>query len=400
MVARARQTGRLEALPAPGPTPFADAALELHGHGLAPIPLGGDDGKKPLVKYRRYSRRSLEQLIRRHPTANVGILTGLSEVTVVDVDDPELVDPMVDLCGYTPLRTSTPSGGQHLWYRADGEHCRVRLDDRAVDIRGVGGMVVVPPSIRPSGSHAGKAYTFVAGSWNDLRRLKRLKPDSLREGPAIKEGRRNTTLLRYLLAEAPSCDDVNGLLDVAHTWNSTYVPPLPDAEVDKTGRQAWKYQVEGHNWLGRGAYLQIAERTFDRLLAYDRKRGPDALALYHKLQAKNAARDRRRETFAVAARAMARDKVLPWTEKRIRQALRVLVDFDLLELVQEGGHGEGDAHQYRFRSPPPVLVSKKDTNVTKRRPPRPLSDGRAARSSKVMGSPAACRVPALEEDHG
>ena len=111
MVAQPHPDDHLAPAPAPGPTPFADAALDLHGHGLAPIPLGGDDGKVPLVSFGRWKHRPgrqfLERLTQEHPTANGGILTGLSGVTVVDVDDPELVDPMVDLFGYTPLRTST-----------------------------------------------------------------------------------------------------------------------------------------------------------------------------------------------------------------------------------------------------------------------------------------------------
>ena len=70
-------------------TPFADAALVLRGHGLAPVPLGGDDGKVPLVRYRTWEklpgRHFLESEVNKHHTANVGILTGLSGITVVDV---------------------------------------------------------------------------------------------------------------------------------------------------------------------------------------------------------------------------------------------------------------------------------------------------------------------------
>ncbi len=50
MVARAAR--RLNPAPAAqtDPTPFADAALLLRAHGLAPVPLGGADGKVPLVR--------------------------------------------------------------------------------------------------------------------------------------------------------------------------------------------------------------------------------------------------------------------------------------------------------------------------------------------------------------
>ena len=96
-----------------GPTPFADAALDLRAHGLAPVPLGGDDGKVPLVTWARWEhipgRQFLERQADEHPTANVGVLTGLSAVTVVDIDDPQLVDGMVWRFGVSPLITATPS---------------------------------------------------------------------------------------------------------------------------------------------------------------------------------------------------------------------------------------------------------------------------------------------------
>ena len=94
------------------PTPFADAALELRNHGLAPVPLGGDKGQATLIKWKTWKRpphsRSLERLVVRFPTANVGVLTGLSGVTVVDVDDPEQVDAMLARFGDTTLGGRSP----------------------------------------------------------------------------------------------------------------------------------------------------------------------------------------------------------------------------------------------------------------------------------------------------
>ena len=93
---------RVDPAPAPaGPTPFADAALVLRSHGLAPIPLGGEKGQTPLVLYANWKcppgHQFLERLVGEHPTANVGVLTGLSGVTVVDVDDPKVMDRMLVL---------------------------------------------------------------------------------------------------------------------------------------------------------------------------------------------------------------------------------------------------------------------------------------------------------------
>ena len=59
-------------------TPFADAALELRGYGLAVLPLGKESGKDPLVKHANWKvppgPEFLKKEMVKHPTANVGIL--------------------------------------------------------------------------------------------------------------------------------------------------------------------------------------------------------------------------------------------------------------------------------------------------------------------------------------
>ena len=121
----------------------------------------------------------------------------------------------------------------------------------------------------------------------------------------------------------------------------------------------------------------------DRLLAEYPKHGPDALALYVKLQAAHVARTARGETFAVAARAMAH-QALPWTERRIRLATETLVNFGLLQRVHKGGAGLGDVAQYTFRSPPPALVSEINTNVTVH--PSPGSPGMVVKRQAALKS--------------
>ena len=101
--------------------PFAEAALELRRAGLAVIPCGGDDGKKPSMKWpkRSLGEAAINKLItpERFGNANIGILTGeLSGVFIVDIDDPGIVAKMLNRFGSTPMITRTPSGGVHLWY--------------------------------------------------------------------------------------------------------------------------------------------------------------------------------------------------------------------------------------------------------------------------------------------
>jgi len=284
-----------------------------------------------LVRWRTWKRRPgrqfLERLASKNPTANVGVLTGLSGVTVVDVDDPALVDRMLTRFGDTPLVTGTPRGGFHLWYRSTGERCRVRWGGLKVDIRGVGGMAVVPPS---TGQHAGKAYTFVKGSWDDLVRLPTVKPAALHDSGVVYEGERGNSLFRFLMHQVRACDTEDDLVDVGRTFGNNCIPPLSDATVVKTVRSVWRYALEGRNWLGGPARAVFTVSDINRLVAK-----PDAFAFLAKLKVTHGAR---RASFALAARAMHRDKFMPgWSRNRYMAATNWLVKSGDLLLVHQGG---------------------------------------------------------------
>jgi bifunctional DNA primase/polymerase-like protein len=107
---------------------FASIAEYLAEAGLAVLPLGGVDGKTPLVKWARWKHPPVQAFVRtlinNYPDANIGVICGLSGVTVVDVDDPKLLPQIIERFGNTPLRISTPSGGAHLWYSSAAERCR------------------------------------------------------------------------------------------------------------------------------------------------------------------------------------------------------------------------------------------------------------------------------------
>src|SRR5215471_20044514 len=86
---------------------FASAAETLWHAGLAPIPVGGEDGKKPLVtSFTKWKRRpglnTISKWIEKYPNANVGVVTGpLSGISVVDIDsvDPLLQQQILEECG-------------------------------------------------------------------------------------------------------------------------------------------------------------------------------------------------------------------------------------------------------------------------------------------------------------
>jgi hypothetical protein len=127
----------------------------------------------------------------RSPRANVAIITGrISDLVVVDVDpahgglgtlaameaDHQLLD--------RSAAVHTPSGGRHYWFRHPGgrlSNSNKTIRDRygaGVDIRGDGGLVLAPPSVRLTG-----AYRWAVGGPTTIPPMPAWLVDLLRARP-------------------------------------------------------------------------------------------------------------------------------------------------------------------------------------------------------------------------
>lgn len=323
--------------------PFGSAALAYWNAGLAVLPCGGSDGKTPLVKawHRPKGRKTIEAWARRFPMANIGIVPEHSNLTGIDIDDPELIDDAVARFGDTPVRVRTPRGTLHLYYRSNGERTQNHIDGLAIEVRGKGtGFVVAPPSIRPDN---GKGWVFETGGRADLadpERLPRIKPGALpATGPArfgpVQEGARNNRLFQSALREGRNCDDLEALIDALHVHNESFTPPLPDKEVVKVATSAWCYHSTGNNWVGGPAR---AVTTADELGAYND--APDAFYLLQRLRVAHGAR---KEPFALAN---AYADTLGWSLHIFRKARQVLEDRGAIRRTHTGGNRPGDPHRY------------------------------------------------------
>jgi hypothetical protein len=267
----------------------------------------------------------IKKLTERYPYANVGVICGLSGVTVVDIDDLDLLPQIIERFGDTPLRTYTPSGGVHLWYRSSGEGCPDlrKSEGLAVDIKGIGGQVVVPPSVRFNGEFEGRVYGFLAGSWDDLTRLPTIHAHALvrnldyRHGSirhaggvpmplrAVKQGYRNNVLFCSLLRRVKACDDTDALFDTAQTLNTDFDPPLEASEVAKVALSVWRIETEGRNWVGKEQRVYTLKSELEALAAHPN--GGDGLLLLSKLRMTHWAHIK----FAISPKAMAKAQVFP-----------------------------------------------------------------------------------------
>ena len=205
---------------------FASAALEMRAMGLAVMPVGGNDGKSPMITgFTRWrgppAVATVQKWLPRFGAANIGISCGPSRIAVIDVDDANLLERVLSTYGDTPLIVRT-ARGYHCYYR-DTNHTssmQLRAQGLAIDVKAKGGFVVAPPSLIPGRS---ASYQFERGDWIATRRLPTLAMDALARlisghvGGAsgltnavtpstngrIQEGARNNALFTHLRAYLP-----------------------------------------------------------------------------------------------------------------------------------------------------------------------------------------------------
>jgi Bifunctional DNA primase/polymerase, N-terminal/Primase C terminal 1 (PriCT-1) len=232
---------------------------------IATFPVGAD--KKPCIKnWNKIGLKGSERLVEQFLSTNaLGFPLGpRSGVTLLDLDtkDASLLDDIQSRYGPSPFKVKT-GGGYHLYYRYGGErrHIRPWGPDIPVDVLG-GGYAVAPPSVAAKGQ-----YEIIHGTLDDLNNLPPLHVmlDQLRR--PIVTGKRNTSVFRVGLEQALHSDDFESLLDVMRTRNMDCEIPLPDSEVEKAARSAWRYERENRNLVGRGRAVVISHNLLDRLIA-------------------------------------------------------------------------------------------------------------------------------------
>lgn len=166
-----------------GPPASAASAYRRRGWSVVPVHTasGGrcscgradcpSAGKHPRVPWAEFQRAAppapvVEGWWRRWPGSNIGVVTGgVSGVVVLDVDprnggDASLAE--MERCFGALPRTPevrTGGGGRHLWFRAPEQAVPSRVVLPGLDVKGEGGVVIVPPSVHPSGVR----YAWVRG---------------------------------------------------------------------------------------------------------------------------------------------------------------------------------------------------------------------------------------------
>jgi Bifunctional DNA primase/polymerase, N-terminal/Primase C terminal 1 (PriCT-1) len=337
---------------------FGAVAKDYAALGLRVVPTGGPDGKMPLISnWSKVRPTTAVKLADRFRTANMALIDGdPNGVTRIDVDDPDIVKYCTQRFGETPIKVRTPSGGQHLWYRANGERRIIGLENKKIDLLGKGGLGIAPPSIHPQKG----AYVFEGGNLDNFHSLPEIRPGSLpadaylgvRSTPSltsnadrripdhydlVPDGKRGDWIFHRALRLAHGCASLDELIDLLRMENRFCAPPLSDDKVVKAAKSAWKYQQEDRNWVGQEHRAQIFESEFHRL-----RQHPEAMSLLVELRLAHACRD---GDFALA-NALA-DK-FGWGVPRFRKARAILAKERFLIRTHQGGKGPRDPPRFKF----------------------------------------------------
>lgn len=195
--------------------------------------------------------RFIEAWWSKWPLANIGLCTG-DGLMVLDVD-PRHDGTTAGLDLPDTKRVVTPGGGEHWYYRVEGQVPNsANVIGPGLDIRGDGGYVVAPPSLGASGRHygwdLGAAEEIVsAPAWLIARaRTKRLK-ERTAEGASVPDafvaGARNsalTSLGGVMVRAAFGLDAVETALLAENIRRCR--PPLDDKEVQGIAASVMRYQ--------------------------------------------------------------------------------------------------------------------------------------------------------------
>jgi hypothetical protein len=315
--------------------------------------------KKPAIKgYLKVGLPGSGRLAAKFSGADAfGIPLSRSNITVLDVDTPDenvFADAMIRF-GQSPFIVRSGSGNWQAWYRNSGEGRQIRPDKSVpVDILGAG-YVVAPPSKVAKGEYAiveGDLDVLPAlpamrgAEWSDSTTYNSTLPPLPSPLPghapdAVTPGQRNTALWRFMMGQAPYCDDADALIDVGVTANAAFGSPLPDDEVVKTALSAWKYEVEGKNWIARGRRRPPPEVP-DGLMFEN----SDAFVLWNILRFFHSNRSDFRVSNEMA-------NTMPdggWPRKRLSAARRALLEHGHITLVKRASTGRAAVHAWGRQS--------------------------------------------------
>lgn len=228
-------------------------ATEYSKKGLVVVPIVKGQ-KHPAIDWKKYqNQRPTDEELKtwfENKDVGIGLITGkLSGIVVVDEDSYKKTGS--DLKLNTPLRVLTGGGGKHYYFKYQDGVTNTVNQSKAVDIRGEGGLVVIPPTIHPSGNQ----YRWDKTGEVDIKNLPTIDENFLsqiidhqRKGEkinisnylSVEEGGRNNSLHKIACSIRNKYKRDEAIAILAGI-NNGYNPPLEDFEFQQVINSAFNF---------------------------------------------------------------------------------------------------------------------------------------------------------------
>lgn len=314
--------------------------------GFRLLPLGGIDGKRPLVKGWASGKLSLSQVLApmfRCGSCSYGLR--LDDFFVLDCDtrDDVVIASLERRFGKPACRVVTPRG-LHLWYlKTSRDVPGLKAEGLPVDVKyGQRAYVLGPGSIRPDGG----TYAVESGV---LTKSVLRAPIIVSNGSTTEIGERHNRLVNEAISMVLHVDNLQELfanLIFIRDEEFDSAREFGKNEVMRIAEWAWTCRLENRVYSGRQSAFKVQRSAIDRLKPL--ANASDAIALFIVLTDLHGHRDG--WTFALKWEAMKRTGHTNLSRARFRSARNALLDTGLL--VLSARHQAGTRHQrFRLRSP-------------------------------------------------
>ena len=370
---------------------LCDTALKFARDGFSIIPIR-PGSKTPLLLWARYQRwpLSLQKISRiwQRGAYNVAVLCAAGaapkfrRLVILDYDCPELFARHSAFLPETWITETGRAGCRHVWLYAPGPVASRKIG--ALDVKGVGGYCMIPPSLHPSGERyrwLQRPKHIAEVGWELLERIGLQRPSQpdpqiTTKAWRILQGTRSARGRPYATRSEAEHAAVMSMVTMGSQWEAVYGAFSSHAHERSKFRELERTRGPDNamNWLRRSyakararerAQSGVLRAAMDSLLAQvpdlamTRRSAANVRAVYGALVRQAVRLQKPEISFSVRAIGDA----VGLSKNAVARALAVLRAHELLQPLNTISHGS--ARKYAL----PVLRTG-DQNVPYRYTPR------------------------------
>lgn len=350
------------------PPPLRNEMARLVRSGLTVLPLGGNDGKSPLLRKWAMSPPTLGQsfaVMSRAGSLAFGIRLDRHVVLDFDTQDAGLVTLIEARFGPSAVHVRTPRGF-HLYYAVGDFLPALRAEGLPIDVKtGPHAYAVAPPSERPDGG----LYAYAKGELG-VSRLRPLRASLGASAAPVAVGERHARLVREALSMVELVDGLDELVCNLTAFRDDYLPDpesVPDSEVRGIAKWTWTARLENRLYAGRNSVVKVSRKSIDAL-----RGNADALALYTVLLDAHGHVPGKR--FTLDGKAMRAAGLIVLSRQRFLAARKAIEEACLLSVADQHRAGSRARTYYLSRLP----VSAENITALRRSPLPERNGGRAS----------------------